>query len=321
MKTDAYVVRGSGNAALTPDWPVEAPGEHEIAIEVRAAGLNFADLLMIGGTYQETPAHPFVPGLELSGVVRAVGDAVEGFAEGDRVAAFCGSGGLARRAVVNAGRVLHLPDGMPDTEAAGFLIAYGTSHLALTRRARLAAGETLVVLGAAGGVGLTAVEIGAALGARVIGVARGTEKLDVARKAGAEVVIDADTPDLRAALRAHGPVDVVYDAVGGDPGQAALRSLAPEGRFLAIGFASGTVPEARLNHLLVKNVEVIGVYWGGYMAFNPQALTDSLAELMRWYEAGRIRPHVSHVLPFEEVAAGLELLRSRKATGKVVVTM
>lgn len=303
------------------DWSVPDPAAGEVKVRINACGLNFADLLMIGGTYQETPPLPFVPGLEICGRVETVGADVDGLVPGDRIAAFCGHGGLAEHAVIDAARCFRVPEAMEDHVAAGFPIAYGTSHLALTRRARLLAGETLVVLGAAGGVGLTAVEIGAALGARVIAVARGEAKLAVAKAAGAEILIDAAVPDLRAELKSAGPINVVYDAVGGDPGEAALRALAPEGRFLAIGFASGRVPEAKLNHLLVKNIDVIGFYWGGYLGFRPEVLAGSLAELTAMFEADRIKPHVSHVLPFDQIEAGLELLRSRKVTGKIVIRM
>lgn len=320
MNVRAFIAVAAGHAELSDNWPIRVPAPGEVAVEVAACGLNFADLLMIDGSYQETPSLPFVPGMEICGRVTALGEGVTDLSPGDRIAAYCGSGGLAERAVVPAARCLKVPEAMPDTVAAGFLIAYGTSHLALARRARLAKGETVAVLGAAGGVGLTAVEIGRALGARVIAVARGAEKLAVARAAGAEVLIDAGTPDLRAALKAEGPIDVVYDAVGGAAGEAALRALAPEGRFLVIGFAGGKVPEVRLNHLLVKNIDVIGVYWGGYMGFAPDVLTGSLAELMEWYVEGRIRPHVSNVLPLAEVEVGLDLIRSRRSTGKVVIT-
>jgi NADPH2:quinone reductase len=208
---------------------------------------------------------------------------------------------------------------MSSAEAAGFQVAYGTSHLALTRRARLAAGETLLVLGAAGGVGLTAVEIGKALGARVIAVARGADKLAVAKAAGADHLIDASA-DLTAEVRALGGADVVYDPVGGAAFTAAMRACNREARILTIGFASGEVPQIPANHLLVKNITVIGFYWGGYLAFDTQAVVDSLGELMDWYAAGRIRPHVSHILPLERAGEALELLASRKSTGKVVVT-
>lgn len=295
------------------------PSAGEVAISVSACGLNFADLLMIKGSYQETPEPPFSPGLEVSGRIAALGAGVDGLRVGDRVAAFVGAGGLAETVVCAADRVTLLPDSMDDVTAAGFQIAYGTSHLALTRRARLQGGETVLVLGAAGGVGRTAVEIAAAMGARVVAVARGRDKLRVATEAGADITIDSDREDLLPAFRAAGPIDVVYGALGGAIGEAALRALAPEGRHLLIGFASGDLPAIKPNHLLVKNTDVIGFYWGGYLKFRPDALRDSLSELMSWHAEGRLAPHVSHVVPFDQVQDGLALLKDRKATGKVVI--
>ncbi|MEO1026049.1 MAG: NADPH:quinone oxidoreductase family protein [Pseudomonadota bacterium] len=294
-------------------------GSENCLIRVSHCGLNFADLLMIKGTYQDTPETPFIPGMEICGEVIEAGSDVDHVSVGDRIAAFCGQGGLAEYANVDASRCIVLPETMPSATAAGFQIAYGTSHLALSRRARLQPDETLVVLGAAGGVGLTAVEIGHAMGARVIGVARGAEKRAIAERAGANITFDTNEEDLRTALKDVGPVHVVYDAVGGALGEAALRALAPEGRFLVIGFASGDVPKPRLNHLLVKNIDVLGFYWGGYMGFDPAPLRASLSELMAWHGEGRLKPHISHVLPFEQVEDGLELLRNRTATGKVVI--
>lgn len=315
----AIVVVSEGETQCFQDWKLNTCGADQIVVKVTHCGLNFADLLMIKGTYQDTPPVPFVPGMEICGEVTEAGAHVTGFKIGERIAAFCGQGGLAERIVIDAARCVPVPDEMPSAVAAGFQIAYGTSHLALTRRARLAAGETLVVLGAAGGVGLTAVEIGRRLGARVIGVARGSEKRGIAERAGAEITFDAETDDLRTELKNLGRIDVVYDAVGGTMGEAALRALSPEGRFLVIGFASGDVPKPRANHLLVKNVDVIGFYWGGYMRFAPDVLGASLTELMSWHGAGKLHPHISHVLPFDQVGEGFELLRQRKATGKVVI--
>src|SRR5690606_28400371 len=234
-------------------------------VRIAACALNFADLLMIEGRYQERPEPPFTLGLELSGTVDALGPGVAGPAPGTRVAVYAGTGGLAEFGCFPAARCLPIPDEMPFDIAAAFQIAYGTSHLALTRRARLAAGETLVVLGAAGGVGLTAVELGRHLGARVIAVARGADRLAVAEAAGAHALVDATDPDLRARIQDLGGSDIVYDTVGGPIGEAAMRTLRPEGRYLAIGFAGGTVPSIAANHLLVKNIEVIGLYWGGYL--------------------------------------------------------
>ena len=297
------------------------PGENQMRIVIRACGLNFADHLMVAGTYQATPPVPFTLGMEVAGQVVAVGRGVTGFEPGDRVAVFAGSGGLASEGVFDAERAVKIPAAMSDADAAAFLIAYGTSHLALTRRARLNAGETLVVLGAAGGVGLTAVEIGAALGARVIAVARGAEKLAVAKRAGAAHMIDSETQDIRSSIKELGGADVVYDPVGGDQFTSALRACKPEARVISIGFASGQVPQVPANILLVKNIAVIGFYWGGYLAFAPDILRASLGDLFAMYDAGRLHPHISHQFPFARAPEALELLASRKSTGKIVVTM
>ena len=301
-----------------PD-PIPTPGQARIAIH--ACGLNFADLLMADGKYQEKPTLPFTPGLELAGTILDLGPGTQGPAPGTRVAVYGGQGGLAEQGCFPVESLLPLPDSMSFAEAAGFQIAYGTSHLALAHKARLQPGETLLVLGAAGGVGLTAVEVGKRMGARVIACARGHEKLDIATAAGADAVIDSDHPDLKSALKALGGVDVVYDPVGGPAFDAALRATRPDGRILAIGFASGTVPQVAANLLLVKNITVIGFWWGGYLAFAPHLLRDSLTTLLDWYARGDLRPHISHRLPMDRLAEGLDLLRSRVATGKVVIEM
>lgn len=317
----ALQVERHGETPMIKDIPVPEPGPGDVRIAVRACGLNFADLLMVAGSYQDTPPLPFTPGIEFAGEIDAVGPGVTHLAPGQRVAAFAGHGGLAEAAVVSADRVIALPDAMPFDHAAAFQVAYGTSHVALEHKARLQPGETLLVLGAAGGVGLTAVEIGKRMGTRVIACARGAEKLAVAEAAGADHLIDSETADLRAEVKALGGADVVYDPVGGDLFTAAFRACRPEARLLVIGFASGKVPQIAANHLLVKNVSVIGHYWGGYMAFRPEVVTGSLRTLLRWYTEGGLHPHISHRLPLERAADGLELLRSRAATGKVVVTV
>ncbi|WP_413718360.1 NADPH:quinone oxidoreductase family protein [Silicimonas sp. MF1-12-2] len=319
-KAEAWICRTTNTAPRIEAFVVPTLTSNEVLLRVKAVGLNFADILMLKGSYQATPPTPFVLGMEFAGVVEEVGDAVSAFAVGDRVMGVPGHGGLAEFAVLPETKLRHCPPTMDDISAAGFQIAYGTSHLALTHRARLLAGETLLVIGAAGGVGLTAVEVGHQLGARVIAVARGKEKLEIAKAAGADVLIDSESADLLSELRSLGPIDVVYDAVGGELGETALRVMAPDGRFLVIGFASGRLPQLKPNHLLVKNQSVIGFYWGGYDAFNPTVLNTSLAELSLWHAEGRIKPHVSHVLPFERALEGLELLRSRKSSGKIVIT-
>jgi NADPH2:quinone reductase len=259
--------------------------------------------------------------MEVAGIVDALGPDSEGPAPGTPVAVFGGSGGLADMGVYPLNRVVPLPDGMDMNDAAAIQVAYGTSHVALTHKARLQPGETLVVLGAAGGVGLTAVELGKLLGANVIAIARGPEKLAVAGRAGAAHVVDATDDDIRDQLKALGGADVVYDAVGGDLFRAAFRALKPEARVLAIGHASGDVPQIPANHLLVKNVDVLGFYWGGYMNFRPQVITDSLAVLFDWAAQGKIKPHISHALPLDRAQEGLDLLKSRASTGKVVITI
>ncbi len=312
------------SATLPPalvDLDIPEPGPEEVRVRIAACGLNFADLLMIEGKYQDTPQPPFVMGMELAGTVDAIGAGVEALPVGTRVAVFSGQGGLAEYGCFPAGRCIPLPDRMSFEDAAAFQIAYGTSHLALDHRAQLRPGETLLVLGAAGGVGLTAVEIGKRMGARVIACARGAEKLAVAQAAGADHLLDSDIPDLRAALRDLGGVDVVYDPVGGDHFMAALRATRPEGRLLTIGFAGGTVPQIPANLLLVKNLSVIGLYWGGYLRFRPEVLTDSLRTLFGWYDEGGLVPHISNRFPLDRVTEALDLLRSRRATGKIVVTM
>lgn len=315
----AFVVESFDQPPAIRQVPAPVPAEGEVLIEVEACGLNFADLLMARGEYQERPSLPLTLGMEPAGRIIETGGGAGAPQAGERVVAFAGHGGLAERAVLPAERCVRLPADMTSVEAAAFPIAYGTSHVALQRRANLQPGETLLVLGAAGGVGLTAVELGSLMGARVIAAARGSEKLDIARKAGAEHLIDTEADDLTEAVRDLGGADVVYDPVGGPLFKAALRACRPEARYLTIGFAGG-LPEVRANHLLVKNVSLIGHYWGGYMAFRPDVVRDSLAQLLDWYAAGRLKPHVSHVLSLDEAARGLELIATRASTGKVVVT-
>lgn len=300
---------------------IPLPAAGELVIRVAACGLNFADTLMIKGSYQEKPTLPATLGLELAGTVTAVGAGVSGFAVGARVAAYAGGGGLADYAAVPAKLCVALPEQMPCTEAAGFLITYGTSHLALHDKARLQKGERLLVLGASGGVGLTAVELGHLMGAEVIACARGAQKLELCRQMGADHLIDSDTDDIRDRVKALGGADVVYDPIGGAQFTAAMRACNPGARLLPLGFASGDVAPIPANILLVKNMSVLGLYIGGYIKLNPKALTDSFDQLIGWYVEGRIKPHVSHVLPLEEANAGLDLLRKRQATGKVVIAV
>lgn len=315
---------GGPEKLVVEDVPRPALREGAVRVAVHAAGVNFADLLVIAGQYQEKPAFPFTPGAEAAGVVSEVGAGVSTLKPGDRVMALTGLGAYAEEVVVDATRVLPIPDSMDFESAAAFPVAYGTSHGALEWRARLQAGEWLLVLGAAGGVGLAAVEIGKAMGARVIACAGGAEKLAVAQQHGADHVIDYSQEDIRERVKAitggHG-ADVVYDPVGGDAFDAALRSIAWGGRMIVIGFAAGRIPQIPANIVLVKNIDVIGFYWGSYQAHNPDLLRGSLAKLLKWVEQGKLKPHISQRFDLAEAARALDDLRRRRSTGKVVLTM
>lgn len=317
----AYHISGEGDAPKLCHIEAPRPASNQVLVDIKACGLNFADLLMMKGTYQDTPPAPFTLGMEVAGTIAATGSEVSTAQVGQRVAVFGGTGGLAEQGAYPAASCVPIPDQMSFEDAAAFQIAYGTSHVALDHRARLQPGEHLVVLGAAGGVGLTAVEIGRKMGAKVTAIARGADKLAVAENAGAHHLIEANSENLRDQIKALGGADVVYDPVGGDGFKAAFRACNPEARILAIGFASGDVPQVPANHLLVKNISLLGFYWGGYMRFNPDVIRDSMAKLMTWYSEGAIKPHISHTLPLDRVEEGLELLRSRKSTGKVVITL
>jgi NADPH2:quinone reductase len=315
---------GGPEKLAVEEVPAPPLREGAVRIAVRAAGVNFADLLLIAGQYQEKPAFPFVPGAEAAGLVTEVGAGVNGLKAGDRVMALTGLGAYAEQAVVDAGKVLRVPDSMDFSSAAAFPVAYGTSHGALAWRARLQPEEWLLVTGAAGGVGLTAVEIGKAMGAKVIACAGGAEKLAVAQQHGADHLIDYSKEDIRERVKAitgGRGVNVVYDPVGGDAFDAALRSIAWGGRIIVIGFASGRVPQIPANIVLVKNIDIIGFYWGSYQTHNPRLLHSSFPQLFRWFEEGKIKPHVSHRFNLEQTPQALEALRDRKSTGKVVINV
>ncbi|MEC9434938.1 MAG: NADPH:quinone oxidoreductase family protein [Pseudomonadota bacterium] len=307
------------NADLVMDeTPAPEPGPGEVRLKVLACGVNFADTLRVAGKYQEKSPLPFSPGGEVCGIVDAVGEGVS-LAPGTRVAAMAG-GGFAEYCLAPEALCTPAPDAMSSEAAAAFQIAYVTSHLALDHKARMRPGERLLVLGAAGGVGLTAVEIGKIMGAEVIACARGAERLEIARGFGADHLIDSETEDIRERCLALGGVDVVYDPVGGDQWKAAMRACRPEARMIPIGFASGDIPQIPANILMVKNIDVLGLYIGTYRSFRPEVLRASLATLMGWHTEGRLRPHISNVLPLAEANEALRLLKSREATGKVVVT-
>ena len=304
-----------------PAPPLAAGG---VRIGVRAAGLNFADTLIIAGTYQIKPSRPFSPGFEVAGQVLECAAGVTRCKPGDRVMAVVEYGGFAEQVVAPEDCVFVIPDNVDDAIAAAFPVAYGTSHLGLKYKAGLVAGETLLVLGAAGGVGLTAVEIGKRLGATVIATASGAEKLRVCADAGADHVVDARADDLRARIKkltGGRGVDVVYDPVGGRLFEASLRSTAAGGRILIVGFASGEVPQIPANLLLVKNISAIGYYWGAHRTLAPQWMQASCEELLQWLARGSLRPRVSQTYPLADATQALQALRARRTTGKVVLTL
>jgi len=292
-------------------------------VAVRAASVNFPDVLIIQNKYQFKPPLPFSPGSELAGVVKEVGEGAGGFKPGDRVMAFTAYGAFAEEVKVDAARLLPMPEGMDFPSAAAFLLTYATSDHALRDRGALQAGETLLVLGAAGGVGLAAIEIGKALGARVIACASSAEKLAVCREHGADAGIDYAREDLRERIKALTDgrgVDVVYDPVGGSYTEPAFRSLAWRGRLLVVGFAAGEIPKLPLNLALLKGASVIGVFWGDFARREPRQFADSVRQLGAWYAEGKLRPHVSQTLPLERAADALKLMAARQVKGKIVLT-
>ncbi|MBZ5523183.1 MAG: NADPH:quinone oxidoreductase family protein [Acidobacteriia bacterium] len=314
---------GGPEKLVVEDVPSPPMRDGAVRIAIHAAGLNFADLLLIAGQYQSKPSLPFTPGSEAAGVITEVGAGVRHLKAGDRVMAILEGGGYAEEAVVDAARVLPIPPNMSFDEAAGFPIAYGTSHGALEWRGRLKPGEWLLVTGASGGVGLTAVEIGKAMGARVIAAAGSAEKLVVAQQHGADRLIDYGREDLRERVKAitgGSGVDVVYDPVGGDIFDAALRSIAWEGRIIVIGFAGGKIPQIPANLVLVKNIDIVGFFWGSHLPRKPELVRRSLEQLLRWFAEGKLKPHVSHRFDLKDARQALELLQQRKSTGKVVLT-
>jgi NADPH2:quinone reductase len=318
---------GGPEVLTVEDVPAPALGPGQVMIEVHAAGVNFGDGLMIAGQYQEKPNLPFTPGLEVAGIVRAIGPGVQRVSPRQRVMAVLDHGGFAEYAVAREADVFPVPDAMDLVTAAGFPIAYGTSYGALRWRAELREGETLLVLGAAGGVGLTAVEVGKALGATVIAAASGVDKLAIAAAHGADHLVDYRADDLRQRLKdlaqrlGRSGIDVAFDPVGGDSFEAAFRSLAWGGRLLIIGFAGGKAPQIPANLLLVKNVSAIGFYWGSYRRHAPELLAPAFAELIGWWVQGLLKPHVSHRLPLADAADAIKLLKERRSTGKVVLTL
>lgn len=322
MKAVVCKAWGLPDTLRVEEMPELTPGKGEVAVDVHAAGVNFPDVLIIQNKYQFKPALPFTPGSELAGVVRAVGEGVTRFGRGDRVTGFTGHGAFAQQIVVPEQALMKMPDDMDFDTAAAMTLTYGTSHHAVVDRAQLKAGETLLVLGAAGGVGLAAIEIGKAVGARVIACASSDEKLAVCTAHGADAIVNYSTQDLREAIKAatggRGP-DVVYDPVGGAYAEPAFRSIAWRGRYLIIGFASGEIPKLPLNLPLLKGASLIGVFWGDFAKREPEMSIAAMRQLMDWREADKIKPHISARYPLADTPKALDDMMARKVTGKVVI--
>jgi len=328
MKAMLSTVVGGPETLELTELPDPTPRKGHLLVRIRAAGLNFPDTLMIRDMYQMKPPRPFAPGGEIAGDVIAVGEGVEGFVVGDRILALTRHGGFATHLNVEAARTIKMPDAMPYDEAACFVFTYGTSHHALKDRAQLKAGESLLILGASGGVGAAAIELGKAAGAKVIAAVSSEEKAAFCRELGADetLIYPRDmNRDAQKALSAKikelaGPdgVDVVYDAVGGDYAEPAIRALAWQGRFLVVGFAAG-IPKIPLNLTLLKGAQIVGVFWGASVSRDPKGHAANVAELFQLYQQGKIKPRISATFPLEQAADALEMMDARKVMGKVVV--
>jgi NADPH:quinone reductase len=305
------------------ELPTPEPKPGEVRVAIRAASLNFPDILIVQNKYQLKPPLPFVPGSEFAGVVEAVGSGVDHLKPGDRVAACGSTGGFATHACVPAALVMPLSPGFAFDDASAFILTYATTHHALLDRGALKAGETLLVLGAAGGVGTAAIQVGKVVGARVIAAASSDEKLELCRQIGADATINYASGKLREELKAltdgKGP-DVVYDPVGGDLAEPVFRSIAWRGRYLVIGFAQGNIPALPLNLMLLKGASLVGVFWGDFARREPQANAQALGELARWYAEGKIKPVIDQRLPMRDLMKAYELMGSRKVRGKLVMT-
>jgi NADPH2:quinone reductase len=304
------------------ELPTPQPKAGEVLIEIKAASLNFPDLLIVQNKYQIKPPLPFVPGSEYAGVVQAVGEGVTHLQVGQNVACLSGTGGFATHTIAPAALCMPLPPDFPYVDAAAFIMIYATSHHALADRAQLKAGETVLVLGAAGGVGTSAIQIAKALGARVIAAASTDEKCALCTSIGADATINYSTQDLREAIKrltnGKGP-DVIYDPVGGDLAEPAFRSIAWRGRYLVVGFAAGTIPSLPLNLTLLKGASIVGVFWGGFAKNEPKANASAMAELAQWYAQGKIKPVIDRTMPMTELKAAYAYMGSRGVKGKLVM--
>ena len=323
MKALLCKAYGPPESLVVEEVPDPQPGPGEVVIAVTAASVNFPDVLIIDNKYQVKPPLPFSPGCEAAGVVHRVGDGVTNVKPGDRVMAITTYGAFAEQVVVAADRVVRTPDGMPDVTASAFLLTYVTSDHGVRDRGELKAGETLLVLGAAGGVGLAAVEIGKAVGARVIACASSDEKLAVCREHGADDTIDYATADLRTEIKrltGDRGVDVVLDPVGGKLSEPVLRSMAWRGRFVVAGFAAGEIPKIPLNLTLLKGCSIVGVYLGAFAKHEPAKFADCVQQLFRWYADGRLKPRIDRTFPLDRAADAISYMAGRHVRGKVVVT-
>jgi len=315
---------GPPETLVVEELPSPRAGPGEAVVSVKAASVNFPDVLIIQNKYQFKPPLPFSPGSELAGVVKEVGAGVSSVRPGDKVMAFTTYGAFAEEVKTDAARLLPIPEGMDYESAAAFVLTYGTSDHALRDRGSLQAGETLLVLGAAGGVGLAAIEIGKALGARVIACASSDEKLAVCREHGADATINYAAEDLRERIKSltgGQGVDVIYDPVGGAYTEPAFRSIAWRGRLLVVGFAAGEIPKLPLNLALLKGAAVVGVFWGDFARREPKAFAGSIARLGWWFREGKLHPHVSKIFPLEKAADALRLMAARQVKGKVVLAV
>jgi len=314
---------GPPESLVLRDVPTPEPGKGEVRVKVHAAGVNFPDTLIIEDKYQFKPPRPFSPGGEAAGVVEAVGEGVTSVKPGDKVIAMSGHGAFAEQLVIGEARVVPMPEGMPFEVAAGFTMTYGTSHHALKQRGALKPGETLLVLGAAGGVGLTAVELGKVMGARVVAAASSDDKLALCREYGADETINYATEDLREGMKrtcGAGP-DVIYDPIGDKYFEPAFRSIGWNGRYLVIGFAAGEIPRLPMNLPLIKGASIVGVFWGAFTAREPKLHQENMRELLIWYAQGKLKPHVSERFSLEDGAKAIRWMMDRKAKGKVVLTI
>ncbi len=314
---------GPPEKLVVEDVPSLKPAKGQVVISVKAAGVNFPDTLIIQGKYQFKPELPFSPGGEVAGIVKELGEGVSGVKTGDRVIATSTWGGFAQEMVVDADRVIPMPDAMDFVSASAFVLTYGTSYHALVDRAQLKAGETLLVLGASGGVGLAAVQIGKAMGARVIAAASSDAKLAVCKQEGAHEIINYASEDLRARVRSitgGRGVDVVYDPVGGAYSELALRDMAWNGRFLVVGFAAGEIPKISLNLALLKGCSIVGVFWGAFTRTETERNRSNNQDLMRMFVAGKVKPHIHATYPLERATEALNEVLYKRVSGKVVLT-